>query len=53
MNAIWFGGQTGPALNFQIVGNCSALQLTSNGGHGTTFYTGPVPLAPRGCDVSS
>jgi len=42
----------GLASNFQVVGNCSVLQLTANGGHGTTIYTGPVPLAPNGCTVS-
>ena len=51
VDAVWFGGGVGPALNFQVVGNCSVLQLTSNGGHGTTVYTGPVPLAPSGCNV--
>ena len=51
VDAVWFGGGVGPALNFQVVGNCSVLQLTSNGGHGTTVYTGPVPLAPNGCNV--
>lgn len=51
VDAIWFGGSIGAADNFQVVGNCSALQLTANGGHGTTIYTGPVPLAPNGCTV--
>ena len=53
VDAIWFGGSIGAASNFQVVGNCSAMQLTANGGHGTTIYTGPVPLAPNGCTVSS
>jgi len=49
VDGIWFGGGMGLASNFQVVGNCSVLQLTANGGHGTTIYTGPVPLAPNGC----
>ena len=48
VDGIWFGGGPGLASNFQVVGNCSVLQLTANGGHGTTIYTGPVPLAPNG-----
>lgn len=52
VDARWFGGTYGAASNFQIVSNCSVLQLTSNGGHGTTFYTGSVPDAPNGCTVS-
>jgi hypothetical protein len=49
VDGIWFGGGVGLASNFQVVGNCSVLQLTANGGHGTTIFIGPVPLAPNGC----
>ncbi len=51
VNSVWFNVPISSASSFDVVNNCSVLQLNVPNGYGTTIYTGPVPLKPDGCTV--